>query len=173
MAYPAPIAPSPFAAIANDDVFAHGMAREEACYMRRTFGLVLTLLMVIPCATQAASNEKRSPRAAPVVSRCGRHVVEVVRGAVRLDGKSMESSGAKVEIVVAPTWRRDCGSVAWMEQQGTERRLIVVPAIGIAEPSLSWALPRTVGDERIFWVGHRRIAVGVAMLQPRAMASWS
>jgi hypothetical protein len=149
------------------------MAREEACSMLRAFGLVLTLLMVIPCATQAASNEKPSRRAAPVISRCGRHIVEVVRGIVRLDGKSLESSSDKVDIVVAPTWRRDCDSVAWMEQQGTERRLIVVPAIDAAAPSLSWVLPRTVGDERIFWVGRRRIAVGVAMLQPRAMASWS
>jgi hypothetical protein len=140
--------------------------------MRRAFGLVLTLVMVIPCATQA-SIEKPSRRPPSVVSRCGRHIVEVVRGSVRLDGEPLESSGDEGEIVIAPTWRRDCGAVAWVELQGTERRLIVVPSIGAGAQSLWWALPPTGDDERIFWVGRSRITVGVAMLQPRATASWS
>lgn len=141
--------------------------------MRSAFGLVLTLLMVIPGATQAASIEKLPGLPPPVVSRCGRHLVEVVRGAVRLDGVPLESRGDQVEILVVPAWRRDCGAVAWVELQGKERRLIVFPSIGAGVQSLSWALPPTAGDERIFWVGRSRIAVGVAMLQPRAMASWS
>ncbi len=141
--------------------------------MRHAFALMLTLFMVMPRATQAASIEKPSRRAAPVVSRCGRHVVEVVGGTVRLDGEPLASSGDEVEIVVAPTWRRDCGAVAWVQGYGPERRLIVVPSIGAGAQSLSWGLPPTAGDERIFWVGRSRIAVGVAMLQPRAMASWS
>ncbi|MES1166054.1 MAG: hypothetical protein ABUR63_09865, partial [Verrucomicrobiota bacterium] len=98
------------------------------------------------------------------------------RGTVRLDGESIGTStgpNAKVEIVGAPTWRRDCGSVAWMEQQGPTRQLIVIPAVSAGTAALSWALPRTSGGERIFWVGRRRIAVGVALLKPRAMASWS
>lgn len=141
--------------------------------MRRAFGLVLALLMVVPCATKAASIEKASRRPSPEVSRCGRHVVEVARGTVRLDGEPLESSGDGVEMAVSPTWRRDCGSVAWVELRGTERRLIVVPTIGAGAQRLWWTLPPTAGDERIFWVGRSRIAVGVAMLQPRAMASWS
>jgi hypothetical protein len=146
--------------------------------MRRAFGLVLALFMaipltVIPRAAQAASIDKAFRRAPAEVFRCRRHVVEVAQGAVRLDGEPVESSGGEVEMVIAPTWRRDCGSVAWVEQQGTERRLIVVPTIGEGAQSLSWALPPRAGDERIFWVGRSRIAVGVAMLQPRAMASWS
>jgi hypothetical protein len=141
--------------------------------MQSVFGLMLALFMIIPRATQAASIEKAFRRPPPGVSHCGRHVVEVARGAVRLDGETMGMSGDEVEMVVAPTWRRDCGSVAWVELRGTERRLVVVPTIGAGAQSLSWALPPGAGDERIFWVGRSRIAVGVAMLQPRAMASWS
>jgi hypothetical protein len=140
--------------------------------MRSAFGLVLTLLLVLPGATEAASLEKT---VRPVVSRCGRHVAEVVRGAVRLDKKPVQSSAAdvEVEILVAPAWRSDCRAVAWVELQGTDRRLVVVPSLDAGAQQLSWALPPTLGDERIFWVGRSRIAVGVAMLQPRAMASWS
>jgi hypothetical protein len=135
--------------------------------MRSAFGLVLALLLLIPRATEAASLEK------PVVSRCGRHVVEMGRGSVRLDGKALPSSGAEVSILVAPAWRRGCSAVAWVELRGTERHLIVVPSIGNGAETLSWTLPPTIGDERIFWVGRSRIAVGVAMLKPRAMATWS
>jgi hypothetical protein len=142
--------------------------------MWRAFGSVLVLLTVIPGAmTQAAERQEPSRSSAPLVSHCGRHVLEAVHGAVRLDGKSLESSGNEVEIVVAPTWRRDCGAVAWVEQQGRERRLMVVPSIGAGTGALQWALPPTGGGERIFWVGRSRITVGVAALQPRAMASWS
>jgi hypothetical protein len=107
------------------------------------------------------------------VSRCGGHIVEMARGGVRLDGEVIESRADDLEMVVAPSWRRDCGSVAWVELRGTDRRLIVVPTIGAGAQSLSWALPPTVGDEHIFWVGRSRVAVGVAVLQPRATASWS
>jgi hypothetical protein len=141
--------------------------------MRLAFGLVLTLLLVIPRASQAASIEKVARLPPSAGSRCGRHVVEVVHGAIRLDGEPLKSSGDGVEIVVAPAWRRGCGAVAWVELRGTERRLIVVPSMDVGAESLSWALPPTVGDERIFWVGRSRIAVGAAMLQPHAMASWS
>jgi hypothetical protein len=136
--------------------------------MRSAFGLVLGLvLLVLPRPSEAAALEK------PVISRCGGHVVELARGLVHLDGKALRSSGAEVEILVAPAWRRGCSAVAWVELRGTERHLIVVPSIGDGAEALSWALPPTLGDERIFWVGRSRIAVGVVMLQPRAMASWS
>lgn len=141
--------------------------------MQTAFGLVLALLLVMPRATQAASIEKGFRRPPPAVSRCGRHVVEVGQGGISLDGEPMGLRGNGIDMVVAPTWRSDCGSVAWVELQGTERRLIVVPTIGAGAQSLSWALPPKAGDERIFWVGRSRIAVGVAMLQPRAMATWS
>jgi hypothetical protein len=141
--------------------------------MRFAIGLVVALLMVIPGATQAASIAKPARLPAPASSRCGGHVVEVVRGGLRVDGELVKSSGDEAEIVVAPAWRRGCGAVAWVELRGTQRRLIVVPSIGGGLESLSWALPPTIGDERIFWVGHSRIAIGVAILQPRAMASWS
>jgi hypothetical protein len=135
--------------------------------MRSQLGLVLALVLAAPRAALAATPEK------PVVSRCGRHVVEIERGAVRLDGKPLPSRGPEVELLVAPAWRRGCSAVAWVDRRGTERRLMVVPSMGPAAEALSWALPPTRDQERIFWVGANRIAVGVAMLQPRAMASWS
>jgi hypothetical protein len=97
----------------------------------------------------------------------------VVHGVVRVDGRVVESTGEGVEIAVAPKWRRDCEAVAWVALEGTERRLMVVPSIGADIQSLSWALPPVAGNERIFWVGRSRITIGVASLQPRAMASWS
>jgi hypothetical protein len=100
-------------------------------------------------------------------------VVEMVGGAVRLDGKPVRSSAAEGEILVGPAWRRGCSAVAWVDLRGAERRLMVVPSIGDGAEALSWALPPTRGEERIFWVGPSRIVVGVAMLRPRAMASWS
>jgi hypothetical protein len=145
-----------------------GTAREESRAMRSAFGLLLALLLLlIPRATEAASVEK------PVSSRCGRHVVETGRGPVRLDGRVLSATGADVRILVAPAWRRGCSAVAWVDLRGTERHLMVVPSIGAGAEMLSWTLPPTIGDERIFWVGRNRIAVGVAMLQPRAMANWS
>jgi hypothetical protein len=141
--------------------------------MRSAIGLVFTLLMAIPCATQAAAIAQPSRLPSRASSRCGGHVVEVVRGRLRVDGELVKSSGDGAEIVVAPAWRRGCGAVAWVELRGTVRRLIVVPSVGAGVELLSWALPPTIGDERIFWVGRSRIAIGVAVLQPRAMASWS
>jgi len=145
--------------------------------MLRTFGLVLALLLVAPCASQAASPGKPSRQAASAVSRCGRHTIDVLGGSVRLDGTTLESSGGEVQIVIAPKWRRDCRAVAWVEQKGTARRLMVVPSIvpsieGGAQ-SLHWTLPPTGGSERIFWVSRSRISVGIALLRPRATASWS
>ena len=135
--------------------------------MRSLVGLVLALVLIAPRAARAATPEK------PVVSRCGRQVVEMVGGAVRLDGKPLRSSAAEGEILVAPAWRRGCSAVAWIDLRDAERRLMVVPSIGDGAETLSWALPPTRDEERIFWVGPSRIVVGVAMLQPRAMASWS
>ncbi len=135
--------------------------------MRIGFGLVVALLLLIPRTTEAAAPAK------PVESRCGRHVVEMERGTVHLDGRTLASGGDHGKLLVAPAWRHDCSAVAWVELRGPVRYLIVVPAIGNGGEALSWALPPKDGEEHIFWVGRSRIAFGVAMLRPRAMASWS
>jgi hypothetical protein len=156
--------------------------------VRGGFGVVLAFLAVasgttgMVTATAAAAIEEtaRPTRSAapPVTFRCGRHIVDVAGKTVRLDGRPLSSSGDEVEIVVAPKWRRDCGAVAWVETNGSERRLVVVPSItplrrGAAIEALHWTLPPADGHERIFWVGQSQITVGVAMLKPRAIASWS
>lgn len=110
-------------------------------------------------------------------SRCGRHVVEVAGKTIRLDGAAVVSNHARAEppqIAVAPRWRRDCGAVAWVEVNGAERRLVVIPSVAAAPgPALNWTLPPPKGNERIFWIGRARITVGAAALKPRAIASWS
>jgi hypothetical protein len=154
--------------------------------VRGGFGVVLALLAAAPGATgmvtapaAAAIGETARPArsaAPPVTFRCGRHVVDVAGTAVRLDGRPLSSSGGEMEIVVAPKWRRDCGAVAWVETSGSERHLVVIPSVapsrGAATESLHWTLPPADGDERIFWVGRSRITIGVAVLKPRAVASW-
>jgi hypothetical protein len=156
--------------------------------VRGGFGVVLAFLavasgttgMVTATAAAAIEDTARTARAAvapPVIFRCGRHVVDVAGTTVRLDGRPLPSSDGAVEIVVAPKWRRDCGAVAWVQTGGSGRRLVVVPSVvpssGAATESLHWTLPPADGDERIFWVGRSRITVGVAVLKPRAIASWS
>jgi len=110
-------------------------------------------------------------------SRCGRHVVEVAGETIRLDGAAVVSDHARAEppqIAVAPRWRRDCGAVAWVEVNGGERRLVVIPSVAAAAaPALNWTLPPPQGSERIFWIGRARITVGATALKPRAVASWS
>ncbi len=129
-------------------------------------------------APQRVSPRSASLRAtAPTraVSPCGRHVVELASGAVHLDGRRVQGAGGAVELVARPAWRRDGGAVAWIERSGGMARLIVVPAVGAgaAVEPLSWPLPGLTGGERIFWAGPSRINVGPALLQPRAVASWS
>jgi hypothetical protein len=160
---------------------------KEQWLVRGRFGVVLALLVVavdtagtVTAIAAAAIEETARPTrsaALPATFRCRRHVVDVAGTTVRLDGRRLSSRDGEAEIVVAPRWRRDCGAVAWVETSGSERRLVVVPSVvpsrGEATESLRWTLPPADGDERIFWVGRSRITVGVAVLKPRAIASWS
>jgi hypothetical protein len=148
--------------------------------MRHSFGrlavvvvaVMAALILAVPSAASARTTKTRHSRPGPV-SHCGSHRVEFARGNVRLDGHALESDSAEDKIVVAPTWRRDCGAVAWIARKGGERRLVVVPSVDEDVQSIRWDLPMSDEDERIFWVARKRITVGVATLKPHAMASWS
>jgi hypothetical protein len=111
--------------------------------------------------------------AARVAAPGGRHVIEIVGSAILLDGRRVPRPSAGAEVVVAPHWRSDGGAVAWIEREGTQVRLLVVPALAGPVQPLSWDLPAFAGGERIFWTGPSRISVGPALLKPRIVASWS
>jgi hypothetical protein len=50
---------------------------------------------------------------------------------------------------------------------------MVLPQLsGDAEP-MAWPLPRALGRDHVHWAGANRVVVGPALLQPRAIASWS
>jgi hypothetical protein len=52
-----------------------------------------------------------------VTSPCGRHVVEVARGAVLIDGQRIRSTDGDVFVIAPPTWRRNGSALAWIEPQ--------------------------------------------------------
>jgi hypothetical protein len=109
----------------------------------------------------------------PSRSPCGRHLVEVDAGAVYLDGRRVHPSGGSVQVLATPSWRQDGDAVAWLERVSGETRLVVLPQLSTYAEPLAWPLPRALGGERIHWAGDRRVVVGPAPLEPRAVASWT
>jgi hypothetical protein len=123
---------------------------------------------------QGRRQAARRPQAlAPVVSPCGRHVVEVVAGAVLIDGRRVRPSEGSVFLVAPPTWRRDGSALAWIERSRGESRLVVVPDLDSGHDTLPWTLPAVAADDRVFWAGPQRVVVGPAVLAPRAIATWT
>jgi hypothetical protein len=117
--------------------------------------------------------ERRPQSMAPVVSPCGRHVVEVAAGAVFLDGQRVRSPDGGAFVIVPPIWRRDGRALAWIERSRGQARLVVLPAVDDGAELLPWSLPGVSPDDQIFWAGPRRVVVGPAMLVPRAVATWT
>jgi hypothetical protein len=110
---------------------------------------------------------------APIASPGGRHVVEVRDGGVFVDGKRIHPSDGTVYVLGAPTFRSDGGAVAWLERNGGETRLVVVPELGRRSEPLPWTLPALRADAQIFWAGVNRVVVGPELLAPIAVASWT
>jgi hypothetical protein len=108
----------------------------------------------------------------PIASPCGRHVAEVIGGAVFIDGRRVRSSEGSAFVLAAPTWRRDGQALAWIERSRGEARLVVVAALDDGSEPMPWTLPAVSTDDRVFWAGPRKVVVGPAMLAPRAIASW-
>jgi hypothetical protein len=127
-----------------------------------------------PPQRQGRRQIARQPQSLPpVTSPCGRHVVEVARGAVLIDGRRVRSADSDVFVVAPPTWRRDGSALAWIERSRGEARLVVVPDLDGAPDPLPWTLPTVSTSDRVFWAGDRRVVVGPAVLAPRAIATWS
>ncbi len=160
----------------------------------RLLSLVLALGLVAPPKSRARAREhahppsrgrpplkqgrrslarRRAAAFAPLASPCGRHVVEVLEGAVIVDGRRVHPAEGAVEVLGPPVWRGDGGALAWMERGDGETRLIVLPDLAAASAPIAWSLPANLARERLHWVGARRVVVGPEPLSPRAVASWS
>jgi hypothetical protein len=160
----------------------------------RMLSLVLALGMVVPTKSRARSRTdtpppphhpppSKQPRrqaartgilSVPASrSPCGRHVVEVDAGAIYLDGRRIHPLSGTVHVLEPPAWRDDGDAVAWIERVSGETRLVILPQLSAGAEPLAWPLPRALGSERIHWAGERRVVVGPAPLEPRAVASWT
>jgi len=128
-----------------------------------------------PVQKQSRRRGERTPQTLrPVASPCGRHVAEVIGGAVYLDGRRVRTSEGSVFVLAPPIWRRDGRAVAWIERSHGEARVVVIDGVddrGVAP--LPLALPDVASDDRVFWAGPQRIHIGPALLNPRAVATWN
>jgi hypothetical protein len=106
-------------------------------------------------------------------ARCGRHTWEVSRGAVLVDGRRVDTDGAAVKILAAPSCRADGTALAWIERRGADTRLVVLPEMDRRAAPLPWPLPFAITTEQVFWASRTRVVVGPSMLAPRAVASWT
>lgn len=125
-----------------------------------------------PPAKGARSRGERA-RQRRLISPCGRHVLEVSRGAVFIDERRIHPARGTIDLLAPPTWRRDGRAVAWIERdRGGEIRLIVIPEIGARVTALPWQLAAVARGDRVFWAAANRVVVGPRILAPRAVASW-
>ena len=126
-----------------------------------------------PPPLKARRRARRAPLVATFESPCGRHRFEVVRGAIFVNGRQIHPDAPSVHILSAPAWRGDGDALAWLERDGAETRLLVLPTlVGSAEP-LAWALPSALGADRVHFGGATRVVVGPELLQPHAVATWT
>src|SRR6185503_14240440 len=64
---------------------------------------------------QSRRRTERGPQTLrPVASPDGRHVAEVIGGAVYVDGKRVRTADGNVFVLAPPIWRRDGRAVAWI-----------------------------------------------------------
>ena len=123
---------------------------------------------------QTRRRGERTPQTLrPIASPCGRHVAEVIGGAVYVDGKRVRTADGNVFVLAPPIWRRDGRAVAWIERSNGEARVVVIDGVGDRVAPLPLALPAVAADDRVFWAGQQRIHIGPALLAPRAVATWN
>ncbi len=127
-----------------------------------------------PVQKQSRRRTERTPQTIrPVASPDGRHVAEVIGGAVYVDGKRVRTSEGNVYVLAPPIWRRDGRAVAWIERSQGEARVVVIDGVGERIAPLPLALPVVAADDRVFWAGQQRLHIGPALLTPRAVATWN
>ena len=127
-----------------------------------------------PVQKQSRRRAERAPQTLkPVASPDGRHVAEVIGGAVYVDGKRVRTSEGPVSVLAPPIWRRDGRAVAWIERSNGQPRVVVIDGVGERVAPLPLALPAVAADDRVFWAGPQRLHIGPALLAPRAVATWN
>jgi hypothetical protein len=126
-----------------------------------------------PAQKQARRRADRGPQTLrPVASPCGRHVAEVIGGAVYVDGRRVRTADGNVFVLAPPIWRRDGRAVAWIERSNGEARVVVIDGVDDRAAPLPLTLPAVAADDRVFWAGPQRLVIGPALLAPRAVATW-
>jgi hypothetical protein len=127
-----------------------------------------------PAQKQSRRRADRGPQTLkPVASPCGRHVAEVIGGAVYVDGRRVRTADGTVFVLAPPIWRRDGRAVAWIERSNGEARVVVIDGVDDRVAPLPLTLPTVAADDRVFWAGPQRIVIGPALLAPRAVATWN
>jgi hypothetical protein len=127
-----------------------------------------------PVQKQSRRRAERGPQTLrPVASPCGRHVAEVIGGAVYVDGKRIRITDGNVFVLAPPIWRRDGRAVAWIERSNGQARVVVIDGVDERVAPLPLALPAVAPDDRVFWAGPQRLNIGPALLAPRAVATWN
>ena len=127
-----------------------------------------------PAQKQSRRRADRAPQTLkPVASPCGRHVAEVIGGAVYVDGRRVRTADGTVFVLAPPIWRRDGRAVAWIERSNGEARVVVIDGVDDRVAPLPLTLPTVAADDRVFWAGPQRIVIGPALLAPRAVATWN
>jgi hypothetical protein len=122
---------------------------------------------------QSRRRAERGPQTLrPVASPCGRHVAEVIGGAIYVDGKRVRTTDGHVFVLAPPIWRRDGRAVAWIERSNGQARVVVIDGVDDRVAPLPLALPAVAADDRVFWAGQQRLVIGPALLAPRAVATW-
>jgi hypothetical protein len=123
---------------------------------------------------QSRRRGERAPQTIrPIASPCGRHVAEVIGGAVYVDGRRVRTSDGSVFVLAPPNWRRDGRAVAWIERSNGETRVVVIDGVDDRAAPLPLTLPTVAADDRVFWAGPQWIHIGPALLTPRAVATWN
>jgi len=127
-----------------------------------------------PVQKQSRRRTERAPQSLrPVASPDGRHVAEVIGGAVYVDGRRVRTGDGNVYVTAPPIWRRDGRAVAWIERSSGEARVVVIDGVDSRVAPLPLTLPGVAADDRVFWAGQQRIHIGPALLTPRAVATWN
>ena len=127
-----------------------------------------------PVQKQSRRRAERGPQTLrPVASPDGRHVAEVIGGAVYVDGRRVRAAEGAAYVLAPPIWRRDGRAVAWIERSNGLARVVVIDGVDDRVAPLPLTLPAVASDDRVFWAGQQRIHIGPALLAPRAVATWN
>jgi hypothetical protein len=124
---------------------------------------------------QSRRRTERGPQTVrPVASPDGRHVAEVIGGAVYVDGRRVRTSEGNAFVLAAADLaaRRTCRRLDRTQQRSGARGRASTAWTTVSRRCRSRCRP-VASDDRVFWAGQQRIHIGPALLAPRAVATWN